>query len=236
MPGCRLPESTGRRDWRRCRRAARLRAGRRGGLRRCGRRPGLRLRRLASFSRTLPERYSSAVCQRLRFRVVVDQVAQLGDDRLLGLAVERGDVAADRPSPRAVERDQQAFLGGGDVRDGGLLPTTSRSRIGALAALPVTSSYSSSAMTSMASGSSRNLTRFGMRRMTVPSVVSRERGLVDRAVGGDEAVVGAIQFAAGVLAVAVRPAFVLATAGRGGRGRAGRPGRRAACRSWCRRP
>jgi len=55
---------------------------------------------------------------------------------------------------------------------GGLLPTTSRSRIGALAAWPVTSSYSSKAMTSMASGSSRNLTRLGMRRMTPPSFAS----------------------------------------------------------------
>ena len=57
---------------------------------------------------------------------------------------------------------------------GGLLPTTSRSRIGALAALPVTSSYSSSAITSMASGSSRNFTRLGMRRMTLPSLASEK--------------------------------------------------------------
>ena len=55
---------------------------------------------------------------------------------------------------------------------GGVLPTTSLSRIGALAAFPVTSSYSSSAITSIASGSSRNFTRLGMRRMTPPSAVS----------------------------------------------------------------
>jgi len=54
----------------------------------------------------------------------------------------------------------------------GVLPTTSRSRMAALAALLVSSSYSSSDMTSIASGSSRNLTRFGMRRMAVPSADS----------------------------------------------------------------
>ena len=42
----------------------------------------------------------------------------------------------------------------------------------AFVALPVTSSYSSSDMTSMASGSSRNFTRLGMRRIDVPSLVS----------------------------------------------------------------
>ncbi len=55
---------------------------------------------------------------------------------------------------------------------GGFRPTTSCFRIAALAALPVTSSYSSRLMTSMASGSSRNLTRLGIRRMTWPSLVS----------------------------------------------------------------
>ena len=49
----------------------------------------------------------------LRFRVVEDQVAQLGDDLLFGLAVERGD---ERQIDRAalVEGDEQPFLGAGD--------------------------------------------------------------------------------------------------------------------------
>jgi len=55
---------------------------------------------------------------------------------------------------------------------GSTRPTTSRLRMAALAAVPVSSSYSSSAMTSMASGSSRNLTRLGIRRTVPPSAVS----------------------------------------------------------------
>ena len=49
----------------------------------------------------------------LRFRVGVDQVAQLGDDRVLGLAVERAD---ERQIDRAalVEGGEQPFLGAGD--------------------------------------------------------------------------------------------------------------------------
>ena len=54
---------------------------------------------------------------------------------------------------------------------GGFGPTTSLFMMAAFSAFPVASSYSSSDMTSMASGSSRNLTRFGMRRM-VPVLVS----------------------------------------------------------------
>ena len=55
---------------------------------------------------------------------------------------------------------------------GGFRPTTSCFKIAALVALPDSSLYSSSDMTSMASGSSRNLTRLGMRRMTPPSLVA----------------------------------------------------------------
>ena len=53
----------------------------------------------------------------LGLRVVEDQVAQLGDDLLLRLAVERGD---ERQIDRAllVEGDEQPFLGAGDRRDG----------------------------------------------------------------------------------------------------------------------
>ena len=48
---------------------------------------------------------------------MVDEVAQLLDDLLLGLAVERGDVRkVDRSL--AVEGHQQPFLGGGDGGDG----------------------------------------------------------------------------------------------------------------------
>ena len=55
---------------------------------------------------------------------------------------------------------------------GGVRPTTSLVMMAALTALPDSSSYSSSDMTSMASGSSLNLTRLGIRRMSVPSLVS----------------------------------------------------------------
>ena len=55
---------------------------------------------------------------------------------------------------------------------GGFGPTTSWRRMAAFLAVPVASSYSSRDMTSMASGSSRNFTRFGMRRIVVPSLVS----------------------------------------------------------------
>ncbi len=92
---------------------------------------------------------------------------------------------------------------------GGFRPTTSCFRIAALAALPVTSSYSSRLMTSMASGSSRNLTRLGIRRMTWPSAVCAEGGLVDGPVGADETLVGPVEFAAGVVAVRLGPALVL---------------------------
>ena len=53
----------------------------------------------------------------LRFRVVEDQVAQFGDDLLLGLAVEGGDV---RQVHRAalVEGYEQSFLGAADLGDG----------------------------------------------------------------------------------------------------------------------
>ena len=49
---------------------------------------------------------------------------------------------------------------------------TSWEKMDALRALPETSSYSSSDMTSIASGSSRNVTRLGMRRIVVPSRVA----------------------------------------------------------------
>ena len=58
------------------------------------------------------------------------------------------------------------------VVTGGLRPTTSCFMIAALAALPVTSSYSSRLITSMASGSSLNLTMLGIRLMTWPSAVA----------------------------------------------------------------
>ena len=144
-----------------------------------------------------------------RFRVVEDQVAQLGDDLLLGLAVERGDegqidrARAGRGRRAALPRRWRPCV------TGGFLPTTSFCMMAALAALPVTSSYSSSDMTSMASGSSRNFTRLGMRRMTRAVGGFAEGGLVDRAVGGGEAVIGPVQFAAGVVAVRLGPAFVL---------------------------
>ena len=48
-----------------------------------------------------------------------------------------------------------------------------------------------------------------MRRMTRAVGGFAEGRLVDRAVGGDEAVVGAVQLAAGVVAVRLGPALVL---------------------------
>ena len=59
-----------------------------------------------------------------------------------------------------------------------------------------------------------------MRRITVPSLVSREGRLVDRAVGGDEPVVGAVQCLAGVVRGRPRASPRSATGARGGRGRA----------------
>ena len=47
----------------------------------------------------------------------------------------------------------------------GFSPTTSSRMMAALVARPVSSSYSSSDITSMASGSCLNLTRLGMRRV-----------------------------------------------------------------------
>ena len=48
-----------------------------------------------------------------------------------------------------------------------------------------------------------------MRRMTRAVGGLAEGRLVDRAVGGDEAVVGPVQVAAGLVAVGLGPAFVL---------------------------
>ena len=58
-----------------------------------------------------------------------------------------------------------------------------------------------------------------------------EGGLVDRAVGGDEAVVGPVEIAGGRRCGSPRASLRSAIAGRGGRGRAGRPGRPGVCRS-----
>ena len=84
---------------------------------------------------------------------------------------------------------------------GGARPTTSRVMMAALTAVPEVGSQSSRAMTSMASGSSMNLTRFGIRWMTVPVCGLGERGLVDEPVLLDEHVVVPVQLPAGLVAV-----------------------------------
>ena len=64
-------------------------------------------------------------------------------------------------------------------------------------------------MTSMASGSSRNFTRLGMRRIGAGPWSRVKVVLLIGPYWADEAVVGAVEVAAGVLAVRLRPALVL---------------------------
>ena len=107
---------------------------------------------------------------RFRFGVAVDQVAQLGDDRCFGLAVQARDVRQ-VDAALVVERDQQPSSAVVTRVTGGFGPTTSFFMIADFSALPVASSYSSSDITSMASGSSRNFTRLGMRLVWPSSFV-----------------------------------------------------------------
>ena len=87
-PGCRTPESTAPRDWRRCRRAARPRAARPAAPRRCGlSRAGLLGD--GQLGPHVAREVGVGGLPGLRFGVVVDQVAQFGDDFSSRLAVER---------------------------------------------------------------------------------------------------------------------------------------------------
>ena len=117
---------------------------------------------------------------------------------------------------------------------GGFGPTTSFFMIAAFSARPVASSYSSSDMTSMASGSSRNLARLGIRRIWVPSLVSLKVVLLIGPYWADEAVVGPVQVAACLGSVRFRPALVLRLEDTPCGIPAARSARRAAFRSWCR--
>ena len=92
---------------------------------------------------------------------------------------------------------------------GGFGPTTSFFMIAAFSARPVASSYSSSDMTSMASGSSRNFARLGMRRIWVPSFVSLKLVLLIGPYWAVKSVVCPVEVAPGFRAVLLRPALVL---------------------------
>ena len=106
----------------------------------------------------------------------------------------------------------------------------------ALAALPVTSSYSSSAHDQHGVGVFAEFHQVGHPADDVAVGGLAEGGLVDRAVGDDEAVIGPVEFAAGVVAVRLGPALVLRLQDAAGAVAQARPGRPAACRSACRRP
>ena len=105
-------------------------------------------------------------------------------------SVERRDVGQ-VDTAALVEGDEQPFLGGADGGDGRARPDHVPLHDGGLRGRAGVWSHSSRAMTSMASGSSRNLTRFGIRRMTVPSSLVLEKVVL--LIGpycGDEDVVG----------------------------------------------
>ena len=137
------------------------------GPRRCGRRPRRRAPRLELGAHVAGE-VGIGGLPFLGLGVLVDQVAQLVDDLTRRAAVERGDVGRST-RPRWFRETSSPSSALRTAVTGGLRPTTSLCMMAAFFALPVTSSYSSSDMTSMASGSSRNFTRLGIRRMVVPS-------------------------------------------------------------------
>ena len=143
-----------------------------------------------------------------RFRVVEDQIAQFGDDLLLGLAVERGD---ERQVHRAalVQRDQQSFLGAADVRDGRGLADHVLEHDGGFGRL-------ARHLVVILQGHDQHGVRVFPEFHEVGHAADdaavggfAEGRLVDRAIGGDELVIGPVQFPAGVVAVRLGPAFVL---------------------------
>ena len=204
------------------------------GPRRCGRRPGRPLGG-GELRPDVAREIGVGGLPGLDLRVAEDQVAQLGDDRLLGLAVElRDERQIDAPS--LVEGDQQPFLGAArrDVT-GGVLPTTSLRHDGGFGRLArhlvvVLQRHDQHGVRVFA-----ELDEVGHAADDAAVGGLAEGGLVDRAVAADETVIGPVEFPAGLVAVAPRASLRSAIAGRGGRGRAGRSGRPAACRSACRR-
>ena len=152
-----------------------------------------------------------------------------------GLAVERGD---ERQIDRAalVEGDEQPFLGASDLRDGRRLADHVLGHDGGFGRLAghlvvVLQRHDQHGVRVFA-----ELHEVGHAADDAAVGGLAEGGLVDRAVGADEPVVGPVQFPACLVAVAPRASLRSAIAGRGGRGRAGRSGRPGVCRSACRRP
>ena len=144
----------------------------------------------------------------LRLGVVVDQVAQLGDDPVFRLAVERGDVGQ-VDGPAMIERDEQPLLGvldRGDgrwpaddvvVHDGGL-----GRRAGDLVVF--LQCHDEHGVRVLA-----ELDQVGHAADRVAVAGLAEGGLVDGPVGGGEAVVGPVQVAAGPVPVLLGPVLVL---------------------------
>ena len=137
-----------------------------------------------------------------------DQVAQLGDDLLLGLAIERGDVRQVHHAP-LVEGHEQSFLGAADVGDGRGLADHVLGHDGGFGRL-------SRHLVVIFQGHDQHgvrvfaeLDQVGHPANDVAVGRLAERGLVDRAVGDDETVVGPVEFPACVVAVGFGPAFVL---------------------------
>ena len=162
-----------------------------------------------SFSRTLPDKYSSAVCQVLAGRIVVDQLAEFFDDRCFRLAVKLRDEGQVNAA-FAVEGHQQPFLGAGDFgdrlvlahhvarHDGGFF-----GGVGFLVVF-LQGQYQNGV------GIVAEYDDVGHAADDAAILGFRDGGLVDRAVGEHEAVVGAVKFAACFDAGFFRPALVLA--------------------------
>ena len=143
-----------------------------------------------------------------RFRVVVDEVAELRDDPLLGLAVERGDVGQ-VDGAAVVERDEQPLLGAvhrGDGRRAADHVLLHDGRLRRLAGhlVVVFERHDQHGVRVLA-----EFHEVGHAADDRAVAGLAEGGLVDRAVGGDEEVVGAVQVPAGVVAVLLGPALVL---------------------------
>ena len=144
----------------------------------------------------------------LGLRVAEDQVAQLGDHPLLRLAVERSDEGQiDRAL--LVEGDEQPLLGAGDRRDGRLAAHHVLLHDGGLASLAGDLVVLLQAHDEHGVGVLAELDQVGHAADDVAVGGGAEGGLVDGSVGADEALIGPVEFAAGVVAVRLGPALVL---------------------------